>query len=127
MIKDKLQGSVVTPPSMLESLTITVETAMKEFSSGGFRGVRGVRPHPLGVLQKNSGSTNLDSLVIVKRFVAWPVSFPDLLISTRTLICSLLCISTHSSRLKRSSLRLNSIFCNRSGKAGLILAVWRIV
>ena len=32
MIKDKSQGSVVTPPSMLESLTITVETAMKEFS-----------------------------------------------------------------------------------------------
>jgi len=30
--------------------------------SGGFRGyVRGLRPHPLGVLQKNSGSTNLEN------------------------------------------------------------------
>ena len=29
--------------------------------SGGFRGVRGVRPQPLGVLQKNSWSTNFEN------------------------------------------------------------------
>jgi len=45
------------------------------------------------------------------------------LISTRTLICRLLCICTHSSWLNLP----NSIFGNRSGKAGLILPVWRIV